>query len=346
MAAAKKKVVEAPPVEASPSSLAEYLARACDICEHGSPVAGLSQIIFEAARLSAFNGLIQYQAPSALDPEEHFAVSEKRLAQALRSCGEDLKLTTTKEFLRLKNGPLTVRVRKIEGALVDLERIKMSKSAAKQPAAELHEALRRLQPFVSSDASRLWSVSVMVKDGYAWATNNLALVRTPVPSIKGTMRIPSQMVDFLCALPTLGFYEVDDKERLVFSYQKSLIRCPQSSSEWPDLSKFFAKMPKKLPEVPKELALAASTVGKFADRFTSISAKQVEAKQESIETEYEVEFAKGKGTYSAKLLSLILTYATHADFSFYPDPVFFRGEKLEGTAVGMAQQPPPTKGSA
>lgn len=313
----------------------EYIIKACEVCEHGSSVAGFTQIVFEGGRLSAFNGLLQYQAPSGLEKEERFAVSEKRLALALRSCGEDLKLSATKEFLRLKNGPLSIKVRRIEEGIADFERITIPKSAATQKAAELHAALRRIQPFISSDASRPWSVSVSVKKGYAWATNNLALVRTPVPGFKEEMRIPAPMVDFLCALPTLGYYHIDDKARLIFTHEKSLIRSPQGANEWPDTSKFFAKMPKKLPEIPKEMAEAANTVGKFADRFTSLSKTQIESKQAAMETEYDIDFSKGKGQYSAKLLTLILAHATHADFSFYPEPIFFKGDKLEGTAVGM-----------
>lgn len=316
-------------------SIVDYLMTACDVCEHGSSVSNLTQIVFEGGRLSAFNGIIQYQAPSGLEASENFAVSEKKLLAALRACGDDMKLDTTKDFLRLKNGPLSIRVRKIEGEqLTSHERIKLDKRAANQKADELHAALRRVQPFISTDASRIWSVSAMVKGGYVWATNNMSLVRSPI-SIKHDMVIPAPMVDFLCALPSLGHYDIDDNGRLVFSFEKSLVRCPQSAAPWPDLSAFFAKMPKKLPEVPEDMATAASMVGKFADRFASVSSKQIESKQETIEATYDVDFAKGKGTYSAKLLTLVLAHATHIDFSYYPDPIFFKGEGIEGTAVGM-----------
>lgn len=313
----------------------DYLARACQVCEHGSSVAAMTQILFSSGRLSAFNGLVQFQAPSGLEDEEAFAVSEKRLAVVLRSCGENAKLSSTKEFLRLKQGPLTVRVRKLLTNLPDFEVITLPKSAASQKAEAIHAAIRRVRPFMSSDASRLWSISVLIRDGYAWATNNMSIVRTPLPEVSEEMRIPAPMVDLICELPSLGYYNIDAQNRLVFSYEKALMRCPQTTGEWPDMDKFFAKMPKTLPEVSPEMSEAARTVGKFADRFASITAKQIESRLDSIETDYEVDFAKGKGTYSAKLLSLILEHATHIDFSFYPEPIFFRGVDLEGSAVGM-----------
>lgn len=314
----------------------EYLLRACELCEHGSAVAALRQVVFSNGRLTAFSGVVQYQAPSGLDPSENFAVSDDRLSVALRNCGEDFVLDTTKDFLRFKNGPLAIRVRKITEGFQNHERIAIPKSAAGQKTKNLHAALKRVQPFMSSDASRPWSVSVLLKDGYAWATNNLALVRSPI-DLNLEMQIPAPTVDFLCSLPDLSHYHIDDQRRIIFMSGRTLMRSPQTSAPWPDLDKFFAKMPKKLEEIPPSMSVATRTVGKLADRFVSLSKKQVEARETALESDYEVDFAKGTGKYSAKLLTLILEHATHADFSFYPDPIFFRGELLEGTAVGMRE---------
>lgn len=317
----------------------EYLLKACEVAERGAAVAHLRQIGFRDGRLHAFNGMYQYQAPSSLPPDEEFAVSEERLASALRSCGETVQVAATAESLRLKNGPFTVRVRKLKTP-IDYERIALPKSASKQKADfGLLDALKVVHPFMSSDASRPWSVAVLLKDGYAWATNNLALVRSPItlPSLLEGVKIPAPAVTFLCSLPKLDYFHIDDQKRMIVVCDKALIRFPQSQANWPDMSKFFAKMPKKLPEVPKEFASAALQIERLSDRFMSLTSLKVEAKTESLESEYEVEFAKGKGTYSSKLLSLILSFATHADFSFFPEPVFFKGIGIEGTAVGIKE---------
>lgn len=314
-----------------------HLIRACELCEHGSASAALRQIVFSDGRVTAFNGILQYQALSGLEKEEKFAVTEQRLAVALRSCSEGVQLSATKEFLKLKNGPLTVKVRKVTENVAEHERIALPKTAAHQSAKELGLALRQVKPFVSTDASRPWSVSVLIKDGYAWATNNLALVRVPVDTGLPVMKIPAPTVDFLCSLPELGVYDLDANGRLTFStVDKALLRSPQAVADWPDVSKFFSKMPKDLPPLPAELSDAARTVSKLSDRFVSLAKNQIESKHDAIESEYEVDFSKGKGKYSARLLNLILENATHADFSFFPEPIFFKGEHgLEGTAVGM-----------
>jgi hypothetical protein len=157
------------------------------------------------------------------------------------------------------------------------------------------------------------------------------------------IKIPVPAMDFLCALPKLDYYHLDDQKRVILTSDKALIRFPQSQPDWPDVARFLVDMPKKLPEVPAEFKAAASQIERLSDRFMSMSALKIEAKTESLESEYEVEFAKGKGTYSARLLALILSIATHADFSFFPQPIFFKGVGIEGTAVGIRNEQPLTK---
>lgn len=317
------------------SAMIEHLLKACDICETNGLIGSLRNVRFHDGRLSAFNGVLHFQAPSTLDVTENFEVSHEKLAKALRACGENMTIGVSPDFLQLKNGPLRVRVRKLEPG-ASLDRISVPPSVQEQKGADLLPALRIVRDFISTDASRPWSVAALIKDGYVWATNNLALVRTPI-SIPVEMRIPAAVVYFLCDLPTIDYWHVDDKQRLVFICGRELIRAPQSAALWPDMVPFFSKLPAEMPEIPLALREAASVVTRFADRHVGLDASKVETKTAGMETEYDIDFTKGAGTYNARLLSLILERATHADFSFYPAPIFFRGDALEGTAVGIKQ---------
>jgi len=280
------------------------------------------------------NGLYQYQAPSTLDKEESFAVSADKLIAAIRASGEKAVFDTTKDFLRIRNGPFTVRVRKLP-AEREVERIAMSKKAAKQFCPDLVPVLKKVVPFMSSDASRPWSVAVLIDRGFAWATNNLSLVRHPIALDWENAALPAQAVNFLCSFDALDHWEVDEQSRMIFSRGKALIRFPKAKAQWPQLDKFFAGAPKKLPPVAKELSDAALQVSKFADRFISVDDKKVASIEQAIETEYELS-GKNKGKYSAALLNLILSHATHIDFSPYPKPIHFRGGDLQGVAMGVA----------
>ena len=319
------------------STLHEYLLRACDVVERGSITEELRRVLFIEGRLRAFNGMLEYQAPSGIDAAEEFSLSEAKLANALRACGEELTMSSLPDFIRFRKGPFSVRVRKMPTDKLHYDRISLPVEAKEQSAAGLLEALRAIRDFISTDASRSWSVSALLKDGYAWATNNMALVRTPIPASFPLMRIPIAAVHFLCELKSIDYWHVDPNGRLVFVSGKQLMRCPQAMGEWPDVAAFFKDFPAELAPVPAEMLSAATMVKKFAERFITLSASSMKSSEEAIESEYEVEFSKGAGKYSAPLLALILAHATHADFSFYPKPAYFKGALIEGVAIGAQQ---------
>lgn len=310
------------------------LKAACSICESGSALANYKHLVFEAGRLHAFNGVVQVQAPTDFSEKETFAVNEERLLQALSACeGEDAKVTLKDEFLVLKRGKLTVRVRKLPADNLFRSSIPTPPVKRREKIEGLQEALREVVPFMSTDASRPWTTSVLLKDRYAWATNNLSLVRFPLASDIHCI-LPAPALEILCALEPLDWIALEEG-KIVVGSGKLLISFPSSSAAWPEsIAGFFAKAPKKLPKLDAELREATQMVEKFAERFVSLRPEKVEGKLATIESEYEIEVPKGKGTYPAKLLLLILQHATHADFSTYPEPIFFAGDKLRGVAVG------------
>lgn len=315
----------------------DSLQLACLVCESGAVLERYRHIIFEDGTLRAFNGIVSFEANSDLDPSEHFAVNESKLAVALRACeGKGLKVSVNKEFLVFKQNKLTIRVRKIDPDAVFSARLVRPSRDARAAAGNLLEALKTVAPFVSSDASRPWSVAVLLRDNYAWSTNNLSIVRSPVSELFDA-RIPGAVVPLLCMLPAIDWLSVNKElQTITVGCKRSFVAFPSSQGEWPDVNKFFTGHPKKLPLLDEDLLDAAKTVEKFADRFVTLNDSSVEGKSATIESEYQVEVKKGKGTYSARLLSLILTYAKRADFSHYPSPIPFSGDELEGIAVGVA----------
>lgn len=315
----------------------DKLLLACQVCETGATIERFRHIVFENGTMRVFNGIVYYEALTDFAKEERFVLSELKLDAALRACeGEGLKVSTNQDFLILKRGKLTVRVRRLNADNPELNH-PVAKRLPKQQrvaAAGLLSALKAVAPFASSDASRPWSVSVLVKDGYLWATNNLSMVRSPIPDKKLSLCIPGAVVPILALLPSVDYVCVHEGLVAVWC-GRSMLTFPQMQAEWPDVAKFFDKRPKKLPELDPELLEAAKTVEKFADRFVTLNDSSIEGKMATIESEYEVAVKKGKGTYSARLLSLVLTYATHADFNQYPNPIPFLGDMIEGVAVGI-----------
>lgn len=323
----------------------DHLLRACRILERSAPLPSMRRVYFERGIMRAFNGLVQYEATSGIDcTEEPFAVSEEKLELALKRCGEKAQVSTDAKFLKLKTGPLSVRVRKFptdDAPALPPISLPEHHSAYGEDARALLAVMRQAEPFVSTDASRPWSVSLLVKDGYAWATNNLALVRIPLPASLASLefRVPGGALDFLCSLPSLdSFTLMPATEHLVFQYEDSFAQIAQSTHPWPEVTRFFAAMPSALPEVPPALREAIENAERFAERFIAVDSTRVETKSEAIETEFEVALERSEGLYNAKLLALLVKASTHLELSAFPKPAFFVGPNgLQGTAVGMRQ---------
>lgn len=315
----------------------DNLSLACEVCERGAALEQFRHIVFDAGTMRAFNGIASFEAPSGLEKTESFAVNEHKLSTAVSACSfaESTKVRVLSDFLVLKADKLTIRVRKLDASAVFHARIVRPPVEARQAAGSLQTALRAVAPFVSSDASRPWSTSVLLKDKFAWATNNLSIARSPL-DVPFTATIPAAVVPLLCMLPKIDWFAEQDKLLMVGCSGQYVLSFPSSQGDWPDVKKFFAKFPKTLPDLDEDLLSAAKTVEKFADRFVTLNDTGIEGKSATIESEYEIAVKKGKGTYSARLLSLILTYATKADFSPYPEPIYFTGENIEGVATGVA----------
>lgn len=325
----------------------EHLRLACAICEAGAVLDRFKHIVFDANQVRAFNGIVSFEAPFELEGAPRFAVSEEKLARALSACdGEDLRISQTPDFLVFKQKKLTIRVRKIDADAVFTARLESPSEEDRVSAGNILDALRQVAPFISADASRPWSVAALVKKGYVWATNNLSLARCEIATKDENewsfeCRIPSQAVPIALMLDAVDWIARTQTTIFMGVFGGCTFAFPESAGEWPDVSKFFEGMPSSMPRLDPTLLQGAKTIEKFADRFVTLNNKAIEGKSKTIEGEYEVEVEEGKGIYSAKLLSLILTHATHADFSTYPNPVFFRGPRIEGVAVGVApsQQP-------
>ena len=328
--------------EDSSANLLKYLGVASAVCSDRSSIDAMRNVSFKEKRMQAFDGVVRFQAPSGFAAEAEFAVSGAKLNAALAALPdqEGVAVSVMDKHLRFKRGKLSVKVRKLDlPDQVLFARIKMSKQACK--AGNFLDKLRAVKEFMSEDASRLWSVSVLVKDGHLWATNNLSLVRAKTDlgiDPKEPILLPAAAVRVLCELPKIDYFERTSDNSILVSSDKALFAFPQHAGEWPDLSKFFDKKPKKLPAIPEDMLIGSQVAQKFSERFTSLNSTKIESKGDLAEVEYEVDTLKGKGRYSARLLTLILSHATHADFSLYPDPMFFANEHIEGTAVGMREE--------
>lgn len=305
------------------------------VCERGAALEQFKHIVFENGNVRAFNGLVHLQAPSDLDDQETFAVNFDRLATALRAVeGEDCEVRTNANHLVLKRGKLTVRVRKLGVDAGYRTALTAPPKKQRTSAAGFLDALRLVAPFVSEDASRPWSVAALMRGGWLYATNNLALVRHPIEDAGEELRIPGQAIPLLLALNDVTWYAKNGTQ-IMIGCKDGLLSFPEAGGDWPDVAAFFAQRPKRMPAAPDDLHDAAVIVQKFADRFVTLNDAALGSKVETIESEYELAISKGQGTYNARLFALVAEHATHIDFATFPKPVHFNAGAMQGLMTGV-----------
>jgi hypothetical protein len=203
--------------------------------------------------------------------------------------------------------------------------------------AGLLPALQTLRTFISHDASRIWSLSVLLSHGWAYATNNVVLARVPLP-FEGEANIPVYALDELLRIgePPLGV-EFHDGIMHVSWPNGRRMRSNTVDGGWPDVAHMMAKAADMQP-IPRQLQEVCATVaGLVEDSKVPILLLDPDSISTG-EGEHTAEFEMGariEGRYDYRMLRLVLEQADA--WGRVDDRMLaFEGPQgLEGIFVGM-----------
>lgn len=197
-------------------------------------------------------------------------------------------------------------------------------------------AISRLQPFISDDASRPWSLSVLLSKDFAYATNNVILARTPIVWTSADLALPLDLVEQLLEIGTDPDAIYIGPSHVGFSYGDTWIRSAVMVLVWPDVARFISKVPAD-EHVPDELVSAVTRIKDFCvnDKFPIINfGTQVSTDNGEYGASFEG-FDLPEARFHADQLMKVLSLATHINFSSYPKPCAWRGDGLEGMISGL-----------
>jgi len=166
----------------------------------------LEYVLVKDGRIQAFNGVLHASAPVPdAFAQEAYCVKGEQFLHALRTAAARSKtgfysVQYDAERGRVKvtaRGAFTATLRTIPVEQFNEEAYHDNASSAdKVDGEELLEALAYVRPLVSTDASRPWAHGVRIGDGVAAATNNVAMVQTPVSTALSCI-LPVAVVDEL-----------------------------------------------------------------------------------------------------------------------------------------------------
>jgi len=290
----------------------------------------------ENGTVRAFNGSLALCSPIPFDID--CTPKAETLVKAISQCGEEtITLSMTPAHrLRVQSGKFRAFIDTVEGATPHVE-----------PEGEhididgevLLQAFKTIYPFVGDDASRPWTNGILLREQSAFATNNVCLVEywlsVQMPFV---VNIPREAVREVLRIDEAPTSIQLTKNSVTFHYTDGRwIRTQLLEVNWPDLRKVLDHSVEMQP-VDERLFEGLDMLNSFADNVGRVYIQDGVMRthnEEEIGASFEIEGLPVSGLYQIKMLNLLKGVATHADFTRYPEPTLFFGERLRGAIIGM-----------
>jgi len=291
----------------------------------------------EGGHVRSFNGQMAISSPIAFDIDCNPKADQ--LVKAITQCEEDIVLSMTAGAkLRVQSGRFRAFVETVEG---DTVHPLPEGDIVNFDGEQLLQACKVLKPFIGNDASRPWANGILLQGHSAFATNNASLAEywlgTPVPF---QITIPRFCVNEMLRVDEAPSYAQLHDRSITFHYTDGRwIRSQLLEGEWP-----FEKMqdilnaPCKPVPVPPELFTGLATLQKMADGSSRVYMQNGTLRthlEDFTGGAYEVDGLDFEGCYNLSIFGLLKDVATTADFTLYPSPCLFFGDKVRGAIIGM-----------
>lgn len=211
----------------------------------------LSHVKIDKGQIQGSNGFLSVGTPCPELAHISCIVSADKFHQAVRSCGDDpVEIEFSKNKIHIQSGKLKIRL-----PTGNMEEFPAPPTLQAETAhvmevdpdhaLSLLDSLKRISPFMGEDAFRLWSHGVLVRSGFLWATNNISLVRSPMPWLRKNLDgvvWPSFLVDELLRLNTAPKLYMQTEDHVAFLYEDNTwIVSSVLKGAWPDVEQFFLK---------------------------------------------------------------------------------------------------------
>jgi len=313
------------------------------------PVPALTHFSIKGGVIRGFNGVICMAAPIplALDCQPKAGPFTK----AIEICEG---LPDAPSFSMTGAGKLTVKSGKFK---VHIECIS-EEFPAQEPDGERVElqpgliaAFKALAPMIAEDASRPWARGILLRDGSAFATNNVVIgeywvgykmpfdMNVPEECIREVLRVKQDPVAVSATERSITFYFTEGR----------WIKSQLLTTDWPNVAPVLNRpsaaspIPPDFFDILGRLAPYASESRKLFIRGDALSTHVEEGSGASAVVEWDDSVpASLRGIYNIDLMRSLDGLVATIDLSLYPQPALFFGPVtdagypvLRGAVVGM-----------
>lgn len=295
----------------------------------------LKHFTIQGGFVRGFNGSMALCSPIPFDID--CRPEAEQLIKAVANCEETIQLSMTKAGrLSVKSGVFKASIPCVtdgaehpepEGVRVDLDGVAFL------------NGIRTIAPFIGTDASRVWVNGALFKDASLFATNNVVLVEYWVGTVfPEPINIPRSAVREMLRIGEPPLYAQVTANSVTFHYEGDRwLRTQLCDHGWPDLARIFNKESLQKP-LDLRIFEGLEAVKPFLDKMGSVFFEN-EGMQTNPDSDegavYSLPGFTNPGRYNAGMLALLKGAVTTIDWSTYPGPCLFLGERLRGAIIGM-----------
>lgn len=290
-------------------------------------------------QIRAYNGALALSSPIEFDIDcKPRAVD---LVQAISNCTTDHTVTismTPTGKLRIINGPYRAYIDCIEE---ETPHVQPEGIQIPVDGETIREALRIVEPFISTDASRPWSNGVFLSGGSCFATNNVCAVEYWLgQQLPFTANVPREAVREILRVGEIPTTIQLDRNSITFHFESGRWIRSQLLYEWSvDPVKIFSVKSEPKP-FPTGFFEGLSAIKPFMNKqrevyFYEGGMHTSQFGEGESGSSYMLDDFPFDGCYTLEMLQL-LEGIESIDLTSYPRPCMFFSGRMRGAIIGRS----------
>lgn len=290
-------------------------------------------------RISAYNGVLSLSSPIECDLDVRPLAT--KFVHAISLCEESTSLHITETGrLFIKSGTFRAHIDCIAEPFEFIEPV----GTTLPVEGGILEAFKSLSDLMGIDASRPWSHGILLAGQSAFVTNNIILVEYWLGhTFPATMGIPAACVKEFLRIGQEPTSIQSDGSTVTFHFEggRWLMSSLLVIEQWPDPRTLLDKDCIPIP-IDDSLFVAIEALKPFTDAqhlyamWLSPNGTVSTASREDDGARFLLAECRGMmGRYSADQLMRLRGIADRIDWSSYPRPCLFFGDKLRGAIIGL-----------
>ncbi|MDH5573059.1 MAG: hypothetical protein OEY89_14960, partial [Gammaproteobacteria bacterium] len=298
-------------------------------------VPSLTHFHIKGGIIQGYNGVIALNSTIPLNI--NCSPNASNFIKAIDKCTEVVELKLMKSKLNIKSGSFKANINCLDD---EFEHLQPEGTFVSIDGDKLLQAFRTLSPLMGFDASRLWTNGILLKNGGAFATNNVIAARYDIGAIfPFVINIPSIAIKEILRIKEIPVNLQITDRHVTFHYTEGRwLRSSLYVNEWPDLDALIGDSISD-PEIGENFYTGLDSIQSFASDINSVYFKDgtmsTSLNPDESEATYDMQSINFEAVYNVKMLQLLKGIATSMDLSKYPNPGTFKGDNVKGVIIGL-----------